>query len=69
MQDKDTYATTERQCKTVDRVTEKVVGYDVHYRVNGRADTVRMDHPPGERIPVKDGKPILTASSADASAN
>jgi uncharacterized protein YcfJ len=41
MQDKDTYATTERQCKTVG---EKVVGYDVDYRLNGHTRTIRMDH-------------------------
>ena len=66
MQDKDTYSTTEQQCKAVNRVSEKVVGYDVDYRVNGRTATVRMDQRPGERIPVKEGKLVLTESDTRA---
>jgi uncharacterized protein YcfJ len=69
MQDKDTYVTAERQCKTVTRVSEKIVGYDVDYRLSGHGGTVRMDHKPGERIPVKDGKLVLTESEPGASAN
>jgi uncharacterized protein YcfJ len=69
MQDKDTYSATERQCKTVKRVSEKVVGYDVNYRLNGHTATVRMDHRPGERIPVKDGTLMLTGGAPGASAN
>jgi uncharacterized protein YcfJ len=66
MQDRDTYATTEHRCKTVTRVSEKVVGYDVDYRLAGHTATVRMDHRPGEQIPVKDGKLVLTESGTRA---
>lgn len=69
MQDKDTYVASERQCKTVTHVSEKVVAYDVAYRLSGHTGTVRMDHKPGERIPVKDGKLVLTEAEPDASAN
>ena len=69
MQHKDTYSTAEQRCKTVKHVSEKVVGYDADYRLNGHAATVRMDHRPGERIPVKDGKLVLTENGAGASAN
>ncbi len=64
MQDRDTYTTEERRCKTVERPVERVVGYDVRYTLNGRTDTVRMDHEPGDKIPVKDGKLVLEAPVA-----
>ena len=57
MQDRDTYTTEERP-------VERVVGYDVRYTLNGRTDTVRMDHEPGDKIPVKDGKLVLDAPTA-----
>ena len=69
MQDKDTYATTEQRCKTITRVNERVVGYDVDYRLSGHIGTVRMDHRPDDRIPVKEGKLVLTESAAGAGAN
>ncbi len=69
MQDKDTYATTEQQCKTAKRVSEKVVGYDVDYRLSGHTGTVRMDRRPGERIPVKDGRLLVSEEGASASRN
>jgi len=61
MQDKDTYTTNEERCKTVNVRQDKVVGYDVKYSLDGKVDTVRMDHRPGERIPVKDGQLVLNA--------
>ena len=56
MQDRDTTTRTEQRCKTVYDTSEKVVGYDMSYRLAGKEDNVRMDYNPGERIPVKDGK-------------
>ena len=56
MQDKDTTTTTEKRCKTVYDTSQKVIGYDVSYRLEGKEDKVRMAYNPGERIPVKDGK-------------
>jgi len=61
MQERDTYTTQEQRCKTVERPVERVVGYDVKYTLNGRTDSVRMNHEPGGRIPVEDGKLVLDA--------
>ncbi|AYH41963.1 glycine zipper 2TM domain-containing protein [Azoarcus sp. DN11] len=67
MQANDTYSTTETRCKTVTDTSERVIGYDVKYRLGEQLGHVRMDHEPGERIPVKDGRLVLTgARSADA---
>ena len=62
MQDKNTVTTTERKCATVYDSHEERIGYDVSYRIGDRTGTVRMDHDPGERIPVKDGQ-LVTASA------
>ena len=59
MQRRDTYTTTERVCKTVQDQHEKVVGYDVQYKLGETIDMVRMDYQPGPTIPVKDGKLLL----------
>lgn len=59
MQAKDVYTTTERRCETVVDTSEQVVGYEVAYLLDGKAGTVRMEHKPGPRIPVRDGR-LLT---------
>ena len=59
MQDKDVVSTVEHRCKTVYDVSEKIVGYDVSYRLEGKEDHVRLAYDPGNRIPVKDGKLVL----------
>jgi len=56
VQDKDTYTTTEQMCQTVYHKSEQPAGYEVRYRLDGRVATVRMDHDPGKRIPVRDGE-------------
>ena len=63
MQGKDTYTVTERICKTSQQTKQKVVGYDVEYRLAGQLDTVRMDQKPGARIPVEQGKLVLTGQT------
>ena len=35
-------------------------GYDVTYELDGVQKVVRMDHSPGNRIPVEDGELVLT---------
>ena len=60
MQDKDVETHIERQCKTVYDNIERPLGFDVTYRLNGKQDTVRLDHDPGQQIPVKDGQLVLT---------
>lgn len=62
MQQGNTYETTEQHCQTVYDTHEKQVGYDVRYRLDGVESSVKMDHDPGERIPVQDGNLVLTQS-------
>jgi len=60
MQNRDTYTTTQTRCNTVNDISDKVVGYDVRYSLDGKEGKVRMDHEPGNEIPVgKDGRLIL----------
>ena len=64
LQDKDTYTTTEQKCATVYDSSERRTGYEVRYRLNGQESTVKMDHDPGDRIPVRDGQLVLDKSAA-----
>ncbi|MFW9266229.1 glycine zipper 2TM domain-containing protein [Pseudomonas sp. NR3] len=60
MQERDTYTTTQTRCNTVNDISDKVVGYDVRYMLDGREGKVRMDRDPGNQIPVsKEGQLIL----------
>ena len=61
MQQRDTYTTTQRRCSTVNDSSQKVVGYNVSYTIDGQAGRVKMDHEPGNTIPLdKNGKLILS---------
>ncbi len=61
MQNGDTYTTTESRCNTVNDISNKVVGYNVKYQLNGQVGQVKMDRDPGSKIPVnKDGQLVLT---------
>jgi uncharacterized protein YcfJ len=64
LQDKDTYTTTGQKCATVYDSSQRSTGYEVRYRLNGQESTVRMDHDPGVRIPVRDGQLVLDNSGA-----
>ncbi|KPZ11413.1 glycine zipper 2TM domain-containing protein [Pseudomonas syringae group genomosp. 3] len=60
MQERDTYTTTQNRCTTVNDVSDKVVGYNVKYKLNEKVGQVRMASDPGNRIPVdKEGQLIL----------
>ena len=61
-QSKKTMQTTERVCETVVDNRREQVGYDVIYRLDGKEHSIRMDHDPGKRIPVEDGK-VVTAQT------
>jgi uncharacterized protein YcfJ len=65
MQNGNTYTTTEKRCETVYDSREKIVGYDVRYRLGDKEDTVRMDREPGPQIPVVDGQLQLADNPAD----
>lgn len=49
------YSDSERHCQTVRsrHTEERVIGYDVHYRYNGRDFYTRTDRDPGERIKIR----------------
>lgn len=64
MQEKDVTTTTERRCRTVQEKSQKLVGYDVTYRLDGKNGQVRLDHKPGATLPVKDGKVVTTKPEA-----
>ena len=65
LQKSDTYQTTERSCKTVFDVSERTVGYDVKYQIGDVPGEVRMDHDPGDTIPLQDGKLLIARGSAE----
>ena len=55
------YTITETRCSTVHDSSEKVVGYDVKYMLDGKAGQIRMERDPGSQIPVdKNGRLILS---------
>jgi uncharacterized protein YcfJ len=60
LQQKDVVATTERRCKTVSEKSQKVIGYNVTYRLDGKDGTVRTSFKPGATLPVKDGNVVTT---------
>ena len=60
-------AKTMTHCTTVTQMSERVVAYDVRYRLHGKTSKIRMEHDPGKRIPVKDGKLVLREEMADGS--
>ncbi|MDY7559216.1 glycine zipper 2TM domain-containing protein [Pseudomonas sp. 10B1] len=67
MQNRDTYTTNQTRCNTVNDISDKVVGYDVKYQLNGKVGQVRMDRDPGNQIPVnKQGQLILGQGGAAA---
>lgn len=52
LQDNDTYTSTEQRCSTVYDKSQKLLGYDVTYKIGDQQGRVRMDHDPGLKIPV-----------------
>ena len=63
MQNNDTYTTQQQRCKTVYDKEDKMLGYDVTYKIGDQQGKVRMDHDPGTQIPLdKSGQLQLTRS-------
>ncbi len=58
MQERDKYSAGALHCRAGNRVSTKVVAYDVRYRLYGKTTKVRMDHDPGQRLSVKNGKVV-----------
>jgi len=63
MQQKDTVTTTEQRCRTVQDKQQKLLGYDVTYRLNGQDAVVRTSFKPGATLPLKDGRVDTTPPS------
>ena len=60
LQNRDTVTTTQRECKTVYDTSQKVLGYDVTYRLKDKEGVVRTSFKPGATLPVKDGQVDVT---------
>ncbi|WJV52100.1 glycine zipper 2TM domain-containing protein [Prodigiosinella aquatilis] len=60
MQNSDTYVTSQQRCNTVYDKSQKMLGYDVTYKIGDRQGKVRMDHDPGTQIPLdRNGQLVL----------
>jgi uncharacterized protein YcfJ len=64
MQKSDVVTTTKRVCKTVYDKSQKVVGYDVTYRLEGKEGVIRTSFKPGATLPVKNGQVDVTPPEA-----
>jgi len=62
MQEGNLEESVEHRCMTVYDTESIPVGFDVTYELDGAERVVRMDHDPGDRIPVEDGEPVLSES-------
>lgn len=49
----------EHRCKTINDKHTRVVAYDVTYMFNGVSQHTRMQHKPGDKIPVKQGVVVV----------
>lgn len=61
LQNTDTYTTSEKRCKTVQDSSEKILGYDVAYKVGDKPGNIRMDHQPEKQIPLDDKGQLIVA--------
>ncbi len=64
MQESNTTQTVEQRCRTVYDSVEKSDGYQVRYRLGDHEGSVRMDHDPGNSIPVENGELVLNDDTA-----
>ena len=63
LQEKDVTTTTEQRCRTVSEKSQKLVGYNVTYRLDGKDGVVRTSFKPGPTLPVKNGQVVTTPST------
>jgi len=63
-QQKNTVTETHQRCKTVNDTTQKLIGYDVTYRLEGKEGVLRTSFKPGPTLPVKDGQVVATPPPA-----
>lgn len=53
------YTTTESHCYSVNDTREKIIGYDVSYRYDGRVEVIRLGYQPETRVPVRDARLVF----------
>jgi uncharacterized protein YcfJ len=53
------YTTTENHCYSVNETQEKIIGYDVSYRYDGRVEVIRLGYQPETRVPVRDARLVF----------
>lgn len=53
------YTTTENHCYSINETQEKIIGYDVSYRYDGRVEVIRLDYQPETRVPVRDARLVF----------
>ena len=60
MQNNDVTTSVQQRCKTVYDKSQKMLGYDVTYKIGNQQGKIRMDHDPGTQIPLdKNGQLVL----------
>jgi uncharacterized protein YcfJ len=64
MQEGDTYTTTQQRCKTVYDKSDKMLGYDVTYKIGDQQGKIRMDHQPGAQIPLDSNGQLILNNKA-----
>jgi len=64
MQENDTYTTTQQRCKTVYDKSEKMLGYDVTYKIGDQQGKIRMDKDPGAQIPLDNNGQLVLNNKA-----
>ena len=57
---KEAGAVSETDCLVVYDTRSVAAGFDVTYELDGLQKVVRLDHDPGNRIPVEDGELVLS---------
>jgi uncharacterized protein YcfJ len=64
LQDNDTYTSTQQRCKTVYEKSEKMLGYDVTYKIGDQQGKIRMDNDPGTQIPLDGNGQLILNNKA-----
>ena len=64
MQERDTYTSTQQRCKTVYDKSEKMLGYDVTYKIGDQQGKIRMENDPGTQIPLDSNGQLVLDNKA-----
>lgn len=64
MQERDTYTSTQQRCKTVYDKSEKMLGYDVTYKIGDQQGKIRMESDPGTQIPLDSNGQLVLNNKA-----